>query len=61
MIISSRQAKPAAHTLAMAVRLESADQQKRFVVRNGDMFVVETRMPMMGGIEWYTSDGVRHG
>ena len=51
--------KPARHTLELAKRREAETGKAQYVVRAGDIFIIEERMPMLG--LWYTADGVRHG
>ena len=47
------------HTLELARKREAETGKPQYLVRQGELYVITDRMPMIG--EWWTTDGIRHG
>lgn len=58
-MITATPQQPPKHTINLAKRREEKTGKRQHIIRVGNLFVIEERMPLIG--EWYTSDGVRHG
>lgn len=53
-------AAPPEHTLALARHREQEKGVPQYIVRIGEIYIIQERMPMIA-LEWWTPDGLRHG